>query len=377
MRNIVAQLIKEISARGFQSHTFEPVAGDIVINDNPECKHRGSMGVVRSVQPLPNEQGKTAAYECINSGDNWDAGDVLTKTLDQLVPAVSTDFADYIKNNVAISESALRSDPRSFFDLINECHTLIMRGAYKPSILEACYIFCMASSRYNNDNKSLMEYGSMRITRIQLRKILREALLAEETKMLPIMVNTYEDLEVMNRVANYALTNDIAGAMADENVNYENLDLDLDNMSGWVDKVGKDDGSFSKGSVVPDNWDLDAVYDFMEDLEEAWGNDQGGKADTAHLTAPNVKEREVIGQGLSYSYASPEEIKGMEFQIRRKNGKPSNINIEDDDAIGNITADQAQQAGFTLDDIVAVLIDNGAKERKKQKPIKHTPPMYD
>jgi hypothetical protein len=67
----------------------------------------------------------------------------------------------------------------------------------------------------------------------------------------------------------------------------------------------------------------------------------------------------------------------MEFQIRRKNGKPSNINIEDDDAIGNITADQAQQAGFTLDDIVAVLIDNGAKERKKQKPIKHTPPMYD
>ena len=377
MRNTIGQLVKEISAKGFQSHTFEPIAGDVVVNDNPRCTHRGSIGIVQSVQPLPDDQGKTATYECINSGDSWSTGDVLTKTLDQLVPAVSTDFADYINNNVNISESALRSDSRSFFDLINECHTLIMRGAYKPSILEACYIFCMSSSRYNNDNKSLMEYGSMRITRKQLRKVIKEALLVEERKMLPIMVNAYEDLEVMNRIANYALTNDIKGALADTTVNYEDLDLDLDSMQGWVDKVGKDDGSFTKGSVVPDNWDPDAVYDFMEDLEEAWGNDQGSKAYASHLSAPNVEEREVIGQGLSYSYASPEEIKGMEFQIRRKNGKPSNINIEDDDTIGNITVDQAQQAGFTLDDIAAVLIGNGAKERKKQKSIKHTPPMYD
>ena len=217
----------------------------------------------------------------------------------------------------------------------------------------------------------------MKITRSHIRSILKEALFTESKEMLPIMVNAYENLEVMNRIANYALTNDIKGALADTTVNHEDLDLDLDSMRGWADKVGKDDGSFTKGSVVPDNWDTDAVYDFMEDLEEAWGNDQGSKADASHLSAPNVKEREVIGQGLSYSYVDPEEIKGMEFQIRRKNGKPSNINIEDDDTTGNITADQAQRAGFTLDDIVAVLIGNGAKERKKQKSIKHTPPMYD
>ena len=64
----------------------------------------------------------------------------------------------------------------------------------------------------------------MKITRRQLRKIIKESLLLE-AEMLPIMVNPYEDLDTMNRVANYALTNDIQGALADEMVNHENLDL--------------------------------------------------------------------------------------------------------------------------------------------------------
>ena len=83
-----------------------------------------------------------------------------------------------------------------------------------------------------------LENKVMKITRRQLRSIIRESLVVE-TKMLPIIVNPYEDLETMNRVANYALTNDIQGALADEMVNYENLDMDLDEMRGWVGKVGK------------------------------------------------------------------------------------------------------------------------------------------
>ena len=76
----------------------------------------------------------------------------------------------------------------------------------------------------------------MKITRRQLRKIIKESLLLE-AEMLPIMVNPYEDLDTMNRVANYALTNDIQGALADEMVNYENLAMDLDEMNGWVQYV--------------------------------------------------------------------------------------------------------------------------------------------
>lgn len=216
----------------------------------------------------------------------------------------------------------------------------------------------------------------MKITKRQLRKIIKESLLLE-SEMLPIIVNPYEDLGTMNRVANYALTNDIQGALADKMVNYDDLDLELDEMRGWVNKVGKNPDYFSEEAVVPDNWNLDKVYQFMEDLEKAWMKSQGQSADSEHASSPGVKEREVIGSGLSYNYVLPSEIKGLEFQIRRRGGKPSNINIEDSNAIGNISARQAAQKGLTLDDIIDVLRANGAKERKKRKPIRHTPPLYD
>lgn len=216
----------------------------------------------------------------------------------------------------------------------------------------------------------------MKITMSQLRHIIKESLLLE-AEMLPIMVNPYEDLDTMNRVANYALTNDIRGALADEMVNYEDLDLDLDEMNGWVQYVGKDDGHFSEEAIVPDNWDLDKVYKFMRDLEGAWLNQRMTMGNAAHKSGKNVKEREVIGNGLSYDYVLPEDIKGITFQVRRRGGQPSNINIEDEDTVGNISVQQAGNEGLTLDDIISVLKAGGAKERKKQKSVRPTPPIYD
>ena len=216
----------------------------------------------------------------------------------------------------------------------------------------------------------------MRITRRQLRKIIKESLLLE-AEMLPIMVNPYEDLDTMNRVANYALTNDIQGALADEMVNYEGLDMDLDEMNGWVQYVGEDDGHFSEEAVVPDNWDLDKVYKFMKDLENAWMKSQGESSAAEHTSAPNVKEREVIGGGLSYDYVLPKALKGITYQVLRRGGQPSNINIEDEDTVGNISTGRAEDYGLTLDDIIAVLKAGGARERKKQKSVRPTPQMYD
>lgn len=216
----------------------------------------------------------------------------------------------------------------------------------------------------------------MKITRRQLRKIIKESLLLE-AEMLPIMVNPYEDLDTMNRVANYALTNDIQGALADEMVNYENLDLDLDEMQGWVRHVGKDSDHFSEEAVVPDNWNLDKVYKFMKDLENAWMKSRGESSDAEHAAAPDVKEREVIGLGLQYDYVLPKDLKGITYQVRRRSGQPSNINIEDADTVGNISAGRAGDYGLTLDDIIAVLKAGGATERKKQKSVSPTPQMYD
>ena len=222
----------------------------------------------------------------------------------------------------------------------------------------------------------------MKITRKQIRNILKEALLNEKREMLPIMVNPYEDLETMNRVANYALDNDIEGALADEMVNYENLDMDLDEMRGWVTKVGKNDGSYSEDAVVPDNWDLAKVQKFMNDLENAWYEKQGEAADAEHASEPSKGEREVIGSSLTMKYVTRDDIKRITYQIRRKGGKPSNINLEykpegGGSDFGNITADQAKRAGFDLQKIADVLYAYGGKEQKKSPSVKRTPPMYD
>lgn len=135
------ELISCILEENYQSHTFEPVVGDIVANDNPNCKHRGSVGEVISIQDLPGDAGKTARYECLNSGDAWSPGDVLEKTLDQLVPAVTQDFAYHIENNLPMTECVYRPGSESFFNLVNEFRTLATRGAYKPTSLESYYLF--------------------------------------------------------------------------------------------------------------------------------------------------------------------------------------------------------------------------------------------
>ena len=80
--SVIRAFIKEV----FQSHTFEPVVGDVVSNVNPGCKHYQSSGKIIQVHDLPHDAGKAASYECMNDGSTWDIGDVLTKTLDQLAP---------------------------------------------------------------------------------------------------------------------------------------------------------------------------------------------------------------------------------------------------------------------------------------------------
>ena len=73
----------------YQSHTHEPEVGDMVVNTNPKCKHKGSEGIVLSINSLDDDSGKTIDYMCTNSGDEWDIGDVLEKTMDQLSPLVA------------------------------------------------------------------------------------------------------------------------------------------------------------------------------------------------------------------------------------------------------------------------------------------------
>jgi len=83
---LLRRYIRDILSETFQSHTFEPVVGDIIINVNPQCKHKGSIGEVLELGSLDDDAGVTASYECLNGGPTWEVGDILEKTLDQLAP---------------------------------------------------------------------------------------------------------------------------------------------------------------------------------------------------------------------------------------------------------------------------------------------------
>ena len=65
-----------------QEYTFG--TGDIVKNINPNCKHFGSIGVVKKIMDLPIGMGKVAIYTVGNSGSTYKPGMSLTKTIDQL-----------------------------------------------------------------------------------------------------------------------------------------------------------------------------------------------------------------------------------------------------------------------------------------------------
>jgi hypothetical protein len=145
----------------------------------------------------------------------------------------------------------------------------------------------------------------------------------------------------------------------------------VDDARGWFPRVG------AGKTPAPPGWDLNKVNQFMEAFEDEAYSSFSKKEQGDHGSLPAKKEREIIGQALGQRYVMPDEIKELEFQVRRKGGKSSGINIEDDNTVSNIRAEDATQQGLTLDDIIKVLRDSGAKERGKQKPVKHTPPMYD
>ena len=87
-QSILRQIIREFLSENLQSHTHEPSKGEWVENVNTQCKHFGSKGQVIDVNSLPDDAGTTIKYLVTNIGDNFSPGDVLEKTLDQVILVV-------------------------------------------------------------------------------------------------------------------------------------------------------------------------------------------------------------------------------------------------------------------------------------------------
>lgn len=84
---LLRKIVRSIIAEGFVSHSDEPQVGDLVVNNNSGCKHYQSQGKVIDIKDLDSDMGKVIVYQVSNNGDAFSIGDILEKTMDQLIRA--------------------------------------------------------------------------------------------------------------------------------------------------------------------------------------------------------------------------------------------------------------------------------------------------
>ena len=123
----VRSLIRRILRENFVSHSDEPSVGDRIVNNNTKCKHYGSEGVVLSIDSLEGDAGKTVKYWRTNGGENWEIGDVLEKTMDQLTRMNE----DASPKEDTVSEGTLRRIIRETIILDLKKGDVILTGKFK------------------------------------------------------------------------------------------------------------------------------------------------------------------------------------------------------------------------------------------------------
>ena len=79
---------------------YEYAVGDMVKDVNPTCPHNGAIGKVKSINP------KSVIFVVVNKGKNYQPGDVLDKTHDQMVKMESIDEKiDFMKAHKKFKET--------------------------------------------------------------------------------------------------------------------------------------------------------------------------------------------------------------------------------------------------------------------------------
>jgi len=158
----------------------------------------------------------------------------------------------------------------------------------------------------------------MKITRKQIRQVLKESLLFEN-EMQDIIVNEYEDVEDYNILANYALANDIQGALADPAikpyVDKNEIGWISDEAGGWFETVGEyeDDG----GPAPPEGWDAQKAYKFLRDLEDAAWKVYSKQMDSAIAADPDKEFLEYLGNQFTSTIA-PDDMPGIKWKEYKK-----------------------------------------------------------
>ena len=215
----------------------------------------------------------------------------------------------------------------------------------------------------------------MKITKYQLRKIIRESLLVEK-KMQDIIVNQYEDVEDYNILANYALNNDIKGALADPELKYyidkNEMGWVADEAGGWFEQVGS-----ATDLPAPEGWDSKKAYKFLRDLEDAAWKVYDKQAKAAIKGDPDKEFLEFLGNQWT-SMIEPsdmEDIKWKEYKKYVRLTPPSSISH----GVGEINISKEDINSLypgAYPDFMDFLSTRAGGDAGRRKPYKKSPPPY-
>jgi hypothetical protein len=217
----------------------------------------------------------------------------------------------------------------------------------------------------------------MHITRRQIRQIIKESLLIE-ADMQDIIVNEYEDVEDYNVLANYALANDIQGALADPTIKHyvdkNEMGWISDEAGGWFEQVGE-----VTDMPAPEGWDRDKAFKFLKDIENAAWKVYQKQEDAAIAADPDKEFLEFLGNQWTSSI-SPNDMEGIKWKEYKKY-----IRLKPPPSISHgvgeihITKDDTDNLyPGAWEDFKDFLTTRAGGDAGKRKPYKKSPPpMYD
>jgi len=218
----------------------------------------------------------------------------------------------------------------------------------------------------------------MKVTNRQLRRIIRESLLTEG-EMQDIIVNEYEDVEDVNILANYALRNDMQGALKDPELQYyieKNEAMYLtDEGLGWIKHVGEEE----YGGAAPEGWDLKKVQQFFKNFEDEAYKEYDKMAQKAINADPDKAFLEFLGNQWSASI-EPSDMEGIKWKEYKKYIRimpPQSISH----GVGEIEVTREDTDNLypgAWDDFKDFLTTRAGGDTGKRKPYKKSPaPYYD
>ena len=218
----------------------------------------------------------------------------------------------------------------------------------------------------------------MKIKQSKLKRIIRKSLLSESA-MQDIIVNEYEDVDDYNILANFALTGDIAGALAHPDIKHyvdkNEMGWVADEASGWFEQVGEGEGYLP----APKGWDSDKAYQFLRDLESAAWKVYQKQEDAAIASDPDKEFLDFLGNEWT-STISPDDmpdIKWKEYKKYIRLKPPRSISH----GVGEINVSKENIKGLysgAYEDFIDFLTTRAGGQLGRRAPYRRSPPpIYD